>query len=320
MKFTSDPADQPWAIVLAGGEGVRLRPLVRRLYRDNRPKQFAALFGSRSMLRQTLDRVRLAIAPDRTVVVTHRNHDRYLAEALDGARVQHVLAQPEDRGTAAGVLLPTYWIDSLDPEAIVAIFPSDHFVREEEAFMEHVSDVVALVREHRDWIVLLGAPPTEAEPEYGWIEPGEVLTWSRAGEAISRVQQFWEKPSPAAAKTCLEKGWLWNTFVFVATASSLITAASQLLPHLHEQLSLIRWSEDPAFASRAVQDAYAFIDKASFSRSVLETRPDSLVVSRLPRVTWSDWGTPERVVKSLRRAGVLPGWFDARDLAQGGAA
>src|SRR5438128_12197666 len=93
-----------WAVVLAGGEGIRLQPLIRRLYGENRPKQFATLVGGRSLLRQTLDRVRLAVAPEHTVVVTLRNHDSYLAEALDGTQVQRVLVQPEDKGTAAGIL------------------------------------------------------------------------------------------------------------------------------------------------------------------------------------------------------------------------
>jgi mannose-1-phosphate guanylyltransferase len=296
----------PWAIVLAGGEGFRLRPLIHRLYGENRPKQFAALLGSRSLLRQTLDRIRPTICPDRTVVVTQRNHDRYLAGALDGAPVRRVLAQPEDRGTAAGVLLPTHWIHSYDPEAIVAGFPSDHFVLEEGAFMEHVADVIEVVREHPDWIVLLGARPIEADPEYGWIEPGELLAWSRAGDPLSRVRRFWEKPSSLAAAACLEKGWLWNTFVFVARTASLLEAAARFLPHLHERLSLILSFKDTELEPWALRQAYALAQKASFSRSVLELLPPSLVVSRLPRLTWSDWGTPERVIRTLRTAGLVP--------------
>src|SRR5881409_4081657 len=119
---------QLWAVVLAGGEGVQLRPLIRRLYGEDRPKQFAAVFGSRSLLHQALDRVRLAVAAERTVLVTLKNHDGYLAEALNGTPVRRLLVQPEDKGTAAGVLLPTHWIHWCDPEAIIIVFPSDHFI------------------------------------------------------------------------------------------------------------------------------------------------------------------------------------------------
>src|SRR5262249_29391347 len=120
-----------WAIVLAGGEGVRLRPLVSRIYRDGRPKQYAALLDSRTLLDHTLDRVGLLVPSERTVIVTMQDHDRYLAGEFDGPSHPHVLRQPEDRGTAAGVLLPAHWIYARDPHALVAVFPSDHFMAEE---------------------------------------------------------------------------------------------------------------------------------------------------------------------------------------------
>src|SRR5215468_10804400 len=138
-----------WAVVLAGGEGVRLRPLVHRLYGgEDRPKQFASLVGSRSMLRQPLDRVRLAIPAGRTVLVTNQRHDRYLVQALDGAPVRSILAQPEDRGTAAAVMLPVYMIHAREPGAVVAVFPSDQFVMEEAVFMDHLDAVVETVQAH----------------------------------------------------------------------------------------------------------------------------------------------------------------------------
>ena len=308
--------DRVWAVVLAGGEGVRLRPLVRRMYSDGRPKQYAALLGSHSLLRQTLDRTRLAIPSEQTVVVTHRNHARYLGGALDGALVGRVLVQPDDRGTAAGVVLPTYWISWCDPEAIVAVFPSDHYIREEPAFMEQVADVIEAVRAHPDRLVLLGAVPTEPDAGYGWIEPGEVVACTPAGHAISCVKQFWEKPSPKAARTCFEKGGLWNTFVFVARASLLLDVTRQFLPDLHERFANIRPFKDTELERWAFQQAYAPVQKASFSRSVLELRPASLVVSRLHQVTWSDWGTPERVARSLRSAGLRPAWMEEPDLSR----
>jgi mannose-1-phosphate guanylyltransferase len=316
MTHASEVAGhQLWAIVLAGGQGVRLRPLMRRLYGEDRPKQFAALLGSRSLLRETLDRVRRLTVPERTVIVTHRNHEPYLANALDGAPVRRVLAQPEDRGTAAGVMLPTHWIHRADPDAIVAVFPSDHFIPDEQAFVDHMAEVVDVVREHPEWIVLVGATPTDPDPDYGWVEPGELLDSTPSGRPVNRVVRFWEKPSRLTAGACLEKGWLWNTFVFVARASVLMDVSSHLLPRLHERLSFVRSFAGTDLEARAVSEAYALVDKASFSRSVLESCPSSLVVSRMPRMLWSDWGTPERVVRSLRAAGLLPAWFDLGELS-----
>jgi mannose-1-phosphate guanylyltransferase len=304
---------QLWGIVLAGGEGVRLRPLIRRLYGEDRPKQFASLVGGHSLLRRTLDRVRIAVPTERTVLVTLQNHNDYLQEALDGAPVRRVLVQPEDRGTAAGILLPCHWIQWTDPDAFVAVFPSDHFVGDEQVFMEHVADMFEVAREHPDWMVLAGASPTEPDADYGWLEPGEVVAWSPGGGPISRVRQFWEKPSSLTARACLDKGWLWNTFVLVAKASLMLDVSNRFLSRLHERLALLHPFKDTELEAWSLQQAYALSPKMSFSRSVLELCPPNLVVSRLPPIAWSDWGTPDRVIKSLKRAGLLPRWFGDTD-------
>ena len=306
-----EPTGSLWAVVLAGGEGVRLRPLTRRLCGDERPKQYAALVGSRSLLRHTLDRVALVIPPERTVVATLRSHNGYVAAEFGGAAYPWVLAQPEDRGTAAGVLYPAHWVARRDPAATVAVFPSDHFVLEESVFMVHVAQVAALVGRHPDWIVLLGAEPGEPETEYGWIESGEPVEWMATGP-VCRVRRFWEKPSAEAARDCLARGCLWNTLVVVALASTLVAAGRQLLPELHDRLAEVAAS--PALdANAAAAAAYAAAPRANFSQAILERCPSGLVVSRLPRLAWSDWGTPRRVSQSLRGAGIRAPWLDAFD-------
>jgi hypothetical protein len=224
---------QLWAIVLAGGEGIRLRPLTRHLHGENRPKQYATVLGERSLLRQTLDRIALLIPPERTVVVTMAGHLRWVGAELDvTARGPWVLAQPEDRGTAAGVLFPAHWIRARDDEAIVAVFPSDHLIRPEAAFMQHV-EAAASFAEASDCLVLLGAPPTEPEDEYGWIETAEPFG-STARGVVYRVRRFVEKPSPASARALSAAGGLWNTFVFAARADTLIAGGHECVPSLDD--------------------------------------------------------------------------------------
>ncbi len=163
-------AGQAWAVVLAGGEGVRLRPLVQKFFAGDRPKQFIPLLGETSLFRQTLERVALLIPPERTVVVTQAHHAGYIARdlaELPGA--PWVLFQPADRGTGTAVLLAAHWIHQRDPRATVAVFPSDHFIRDEAIFMAHTAELMAFVRRHPERLVLLGARATEPDPEYGWI-------------------------------------------------------------------------------------------------------------------------------------------------------
>ena len=299
-----------WAMILAGGEGMRLRSLVRQVLGADRPKQYARLLGPHSLLRQTLDRVALAVSPERTLVVTVRQHAGYIAEEFAGAVRPRILAQPLDRGTAAGVLYPAHWIAWRNPEATVAVFPSDHFMLGETAFMAHVSEVAAWVEKNPDRLVLLGAPPASPEVEYGWIEPAEPLAELSTG-AIQVVKQFWEKPSLARASAFLRAGHLWNTSVVVAKVATLIQVGWQALPELSDRLAHIEPVVGTPDEADAVRQAYELMARANFSRDVLERCPDGLVVSRLPDVVWSDLGSPDRVMKALTRMRIRPEWASA---------
>ncbi len=303
-----------WGVVLAGGEGRRLRPLIAHIHSDGRPKQYAVIVGSRSLLRYTLDRVALTVPTDHTVVVTTRAHSRFFAADLSGPGSPATLVQPYDRGTAAGILLPVHWISWRDPAATVAIFPSDHFVADDAAFMRHVETLVGAAGRHPDRIMLLGAEPDSAETGYGWIEPGMELERPPRGSDLRLVRRFWEKPPPEMARTVMERGGLWNTFVMAGRASAFIEAGRKALPLLHERLLRLRENAgDARVSDKALERAYALAPTADFSQSVLMAYPDCLAVSALPPSTWSDWGTPERVIASLRREGVAPNWL--RELA-----
>lgn len=297
-----------WAIVLAGGEGVRLRSLTRRLYGEDRPKQYAALLGTRSLLRQTLDRISALIPPERTVVVTRASHASYLEAELRGPDRPHVLAQPCDRGTAAGVLLPAHWIKSQDADATVAVFPSDHFVLEESEFMGHVADIASAARRRPDEMILLGAQPTEPETDYGWIVPGETVGRTARG-ALSRIRRFQEKPSAAEAALLFQSGGLWNMFVLAAHVSAVVEAGRACAPLLHDRLVRLEAFLGTRHESWALRQAYSFAPAMNFSRSILEARLVPLRVSEVSALTWCDLGTPMRVARALQSLGLAAEWL-----------
>ena len=294
-----------WGVVLSGGEGVRLRALTRQICGDERPKQYVSILGDRTLLRQTLDRVALRIRPSQTAVVTLRSHSRFFGEQWAGPEPSRVLIQPTDRGTAAGILFPIHWIARQDPDAIVAVFPSDHFVSGPATFMASVARIVAWVREHPARLVLLGAHPTSPEVEYGWIELGRPLD-SRDGPQMWEVRRFWEKPSEEQARLCLEAGCLWNTLVLVGTATMFLRAAREAVPEVCERLA----QAVPVFETdaEAWAQAYALIPRADFSRAILEPCPPSLAVAAVPRLMWSDLGSPRRVFEIVGATGSLPAW------------
>ena len=293
-------ARSPWAVVLAGGEGVRLRPLVRRLFGDGRPKQFCALLGGRTLLRQTLDRVEATIPAERTLVVGLESHAGFLARELGERPRPTVLRQPQSRGTAAAVLLAAQWIEAHDPGATVVYFPSDHFVSEERTFMAQVAEVAGFVQREPQWIVLLGAQPDAAETEYGWIETGACVD-CRVHWPLYRVVRFQEKPSREAAQALWRRGCLWNTLVFAASATALLAAGRECVPSLAARLTRLSPFWGSEHEQWAMRHAYALAPTASFSRCILEPCTRPLAVSKILAGTWCDLGSPERAIRTMTR-------------------
>ena len=306
LEFRDAPAGDLWGVVLAGQPGQRLREVTRRLHGAPRPRQYARLAGPHSLLRQTLDRAALEIPRQRTVIVSLRSHVRYLEAEFGDAAPPPVLLQPRDRGTAAGVLLPVYWIRWRDPGATVAVFPSDHFIPEPRPFMDRVAEAVEFVSRYPRWIVLLGAEPSRPETEYGWIMPGTVLGCTARGP-VWRAAGFVERRSWAATARCPIEG-LWNTGVFVAKAATLVDAARQLIPSLHTRFFQVAPLLGSTVETRALRRAYAALPSANFSRAMLEQCVPILAVTRLTGVFWCDLGSP-RLATALRRAGIPAPWL-----------
>jgi len=302
---TSGMQARLWSIVLAGGQGTRLHSLVHRLLGEKRPKQFTALADGRSMLQQTLGRSARLVPAERTVVVSLREQARYLHEDLGGREAPRVLLQPDDRGTAAGILFPAHWIARRDSAAAVVVLPSDHFVREEAIFVQRIQEAAAFVDRHPEWIVLLGAPPSEPETEYGWIEPGDPVGWT-AGRPVRQVRRFVEKPPANLAQACLEAGALWNTLVFVARAGALVEVGRQFLWRLHAALEGVPVSAEGEVERRALKRAYAGVPRADFSTAILENCAPILGVLDMTGVTWHDLGSPRRLLRVMSQVGMEP--------------
>ena len=262
-----DSRSDLWAVVLAAGED-----------------------DSQTLLRHTVERVTRLIPPARTLVVTQASHTAHVAGELVGHPAIRVLAQPCDRGSAAGVLLAAHWIQTREPGAVVAVFPTNHFILEELHFMSHVVEAAAYVRTHPRWLLLLGVPPTEAAPAHGWIEPGEPVG-STGRRAVHRVRAFHDAP-PAGRALC-------NTLVFTAAVTALVEAGRACLPLLHDRLTRFDLFTGTRYEAIALQQAYLFAPTADFSRAVLASADVPLAVVEIPALTWWDLGTPERVSRSV---------------------
>ena len=295
-----------WATVLAGGEGERLKPYVRECYGTDRPKQFCSFAGRHTLVEETVLRAETFLDPEQVLVVGTEHHLPYLLECLGHRPPGTILIQPESRGTGLGVLLPLVHILHRDPEAIVVLLPSDHFIRPHERLVEALEDAEAfLAANANDHIVLLAAEPTAPEPDYGWIKRG--VRRNRIGQQVfESVAGFMEKPSCEQARGLLADGWLWNTGMLVCRASALLQVMCAGLPELTACSMLLRRFIGTDWEHAVTAEIYRTVPSLNFSTAVLSRQTHHLALLPLTQISWSDWGTKERILQTLSQHPELP--------------
>jgi mannose-1-phosphate guanylyltransferase len=286
-----------WNIVLAGGEGTRLRPLTRLLHADDRPKQFAVLTGERSLLQQTLDRMAGLARGGRTLVVVGEGRAALAHEQLRGRAGVEIVRQPRNVGTAPGILLPLAHVLARAPEATVVVTPSDHHFSRPERFTGKLPYAAVAAGAAPTGVCLVGVGADEPSTELGWVVPGAPLPGCPGASA---VEAFVEKPGRAAAEDLLERGALWNTFVLVGRARALWALAAAALPRMALGFERLLDAGGLAGDARAVRRLYEDLAPADFCADVLaRARPGGLAVVAVEGSGWSDWGTPARLRRSL---------------------
>lgn len=311
--FANPQNSRRWSIVLAGGEGVRLRPYVQRRFGDARPKQYCAFSGDRSMLQHTLARAERLSGQERTVTIIADAHDRWATPQLVG-HAGTVVRQTINRETGPGVYLPLAYVRARDPEAVVYILPSDHYIRPADRFVAAVTAAGDLAARRPGDIVLTGVAPEAPDSEYGYIDPGEAV--DRFG-TVRRVRGFVEKPDLATAAAAIERGAVWNTMVIAATVEALWEAGRAGIPEVIDRFDRLVEAIDTPFERSALEAIYLGMPVANFSRDVLEKVTDRCLVTRLDGVEWSDWGQAERIEATIARGGRRPP--RAAPAAHGGA-
>lgn len=300
------------AVILAGGDGTRLRPLTREITGDERPKQFCPIYGRETLLEQTRHRVGLSFPPENISVVVTRPHEAYYAPLLNDYRADSVVVQPENRGTTPAILYALSRLSENDPDCAVAFFPSDHFVSDDRVFMNHVDRAIEAIGRNPDSIVLLGIRPETPEVEYGWIEPGAPI--SPGAPALTRVRRFWEKPSQAVAEMLMGRGCLWNSFVMAGTVSGFNRLIQKAAPLYHSLFAAIKGRIGTPKETEVVVRLYRRIADGNFSEQVLTRRSADLTLLRVSGVAWSDLGDPRRALTLALGKQDHPDWIDQYSL------
>lgn len=281
-----------WALVLAAGEGNRLRSLTARADGTHVPKQFCSVCSDRSLLAETLERAGRVVPRERVLVVVAEQHRALWEAELAALPAGNVVVQPRNRGTASGLLLGALSVLPRDPAATLLVLPSDHAFENERGLRVALRRAQRAAGEHPGELVLLGMEPDEPDTGYGWIVPGR----DEQGLTTS-VAAFVEKPEAERASRLLAQGALWSSFIMAGRLAALLALYERRQPRILRAFSAAAADGSP----RRWQRLYESLPDCDFSRDVLQAGTASLRLLRVPPLGWSDLGTPERMLRCIAR-------------------
>jgi mannose-1-phosphate guanylyltransferase len=291
-----------WALILAGGDGTRLQALTRLITGAPIPKQYCRIVGEQSLLEATLTRVGRLVPRERTLVIVNENHLDLAGSQLAALPRRNVLVQPCNRDTGPGLVTALLALTRRDPEATLAVFPSDHFVRSQAAFAASVERMQQVLAAAPDKIVLLGVRPDRPDPCLGYIVPGRRLAHLDLLGGL-RVLRFEEKPPASRAVAIIRQGALWSCFIMVVRVRRMLEILRATRPR--ELAAMHRLMGDlPAYSA-----GYHELRAWNFSSDVLARRPQDLLVVPADDFGWSDWGTPEAITHTVTALGLTPSWL-----------
>ena len=251
-------------VILAGGSGTRFWPRSRRA----RAKQLLALDGERSMLQQTVERLKPLASVDKIWIITNEFLAHEIADQLPGMPEAQIVQEPVARNTAPACGLAAFLIERQNPDAVLGIFPSDHVIGDEPRFLKALQKSIA-VAAAGDNMVVLGIEPTRAETGYGYIETTD---YTRDDSAL-HVRRFIEKPNQNRADEFIAAGnYFWNSGMFLWSARTLANAVREHMPETAPLLETIAAAYGTPKFDEVFRDVYHKCENISVDYAVLEPR------------------------------------------------
>ena len=198
---------ETWAVVLAGGDGHRLRTLTTTADGVVVPKQYCSLGRSSCLLQDAVHRAQSLALRAQVGVVVAAQHRPWWNAVADRLSISNVIVQPRNRGTAYGILLALLTVEQLNPRGIVSLLPANHYFRDEGVITRSLRTAVNLASDEPRRAYLLGTEPDVPDPELGYIIPQQIVR-----DTAAPVVAFVEKPAPDYANELRTGGALWNLF------------------------------------------------------------------------------------------------------------
>jgi mannose-1-phosphate guanylyltransferase len=294
-----------WALVLAGGDGNRLRALTTRPCGTSVPKQYCSLHGGHSLLEDAIARAQRVVAPERVCTIVAQQHREWWTESrtlLEALERGNLIVQPRNLGTGIGILYSLLHILAKDSQAQVVLLPADHYVRDEATLNGALLQALDRLDRNADRPVLLGLQPDDVDTDLGYVLPADADPLG--GHSVAR---FIEKPGYSVAREIIDAGGLLNTFIMVASARSLLDLFmpryAALVMEMQVGLAKGQTAGSPTGSWPALLSLYDRLPELDFSRDLLEGRAADLCVMRVPPCGWSDLGTPSRVGEIVQKFG-----------------
>jgi mannose-1-phosphate guanylyltransferase len=283
-----------YGLILAGGRGTRFWPSSRR----SRAKQVLNFFGERTLIQQTVDRLRPLLPPERIWIMTNHHLRAEIVKQLPEVPPHQILAEPAQRNTAPAIGLAAQIVSRLDPEAVMGVFPADHVIAKPAAYVRLLRPAFQAASEGQ--IAVIGIQPRWAETGYGYIEFRGPLPPSSAKPAPLPVQSFREKPDLKAAEQFVAAGnFYWNAGMFFWKTSVLLDSLRQFQPKTASLLASL-----PAFTSRQfapkLEAIFPLCGNISIDYAVLE-RAENVVGVPAGDIGWSDVGSWNAVYELHKR-------------------
>lgn len=286
-----------FAVIMAGGKGTRFWPLSR----PHRPKQMLKLLTSKTLVRETVERVAPIYGRRNVLVVTVGEHERAMRRELPMLPKANFLVEPSGKNTAPCIGLAAVELLGRDPEAVAAVLPADHWIPDARRFVRTLDAAVDLAARH-DALVTLGIRPEYPETGYGYILKGK-----RAGGRSYRVTGFVEKPPAEKARRLIGRGALWNSGILVARVATILAALRRYAPDVARGLAAIesiarvrRLGALPPKLRAALGREYKKMPNVSIDYAVMEKAgSEGKVLTLEADFGWSDVGNWDALHRML---------------------
>jgi mannose-1-phosphate guanylyltransferase len=273
-----------YAVIMAGGGGTRLWPISRKKH----PKHVLPLLGKRTLFQGAVDRLDGFIPPERILVVTAADQAEELKRQAPQLSDVNFLIEPQPRGTASAIGLAASVLNKHDPEAVMLVLTSDHYIRNTDLFRLVMQVAVQVAR--KDYLVTLGITPTFPSTGYGYIQREAALP-EKFDYPIYRVKQFTEKPDEGRARIMLATGdHSWNSGMFIWRASRILNEFASQMPDLNTALDRIATSWDTPEQSAVLAYEWPRLKLETIDYGIME-HATNVAVLPASGLEWSDVGS-----------------------------